>query len=57
MRVRTNREDLLEDAKRDDTVVRSILREGQWLFHRGAISVTVSPAVEPRGTDWGDCAA
>ncbi len=31
---------------------RSILREGQWLFHRGAISVTVSPAIEPHGTDW-----
>ena len=31
---------------------RSILREGQWLFHRGAISVTVSAPIEPAGTDW-----
>ncbi len=31
---------------------RSILRDGQWLFHRGAISVTVSPPIAPAGTDW-----
>jgi len=31
---------------------RSILREGQWLFRRGAISVTMSPPLEPQGTDW-----
>ncbi len=31
---------------------RSILRESQWLFHRGAISVTVSPPIAPVGTDW-----
>ena len=31
---------------------RSILREGQWLFRRGAVSVAVSKPVEPAGTDW-----
>jgi 1-acyl-sn-glycerol-3-phosphate acyltransferase len=31
---------------------RSVLREGQWLFRRGAISVSVSSPIEPRGTDW-----
>ncbi len=31
---------------------RSILREGQWLFRRGMISVTFSEPIEPAGTDW-----
>jgi len=31
---------------------RSVLREGQWLFRRGAISVTISAPIEPTGTDW-----
>jgi len=31
---------------------RSILREGQWLFRRGAISVNISAPIEPSGTDW-----
>jgi 1-acyl-sn-glycerol-3-phosphate acyltransferase len=31
---------------------RSILRDGQWLFRRGRISVTFSAPVEPTGTDW-----
>jgi hypothetical protein len=31
---------------------RSILREGQWLFRRGVISVTVCEPIEPEGTDW-----
>jgi 1-acyl-sn-glycerol-3-phosphate acyltransferase len=31
---------------------RSILREGQWLFRRGAISVTFSAPIEPSGNDW-----
>ena len=31
---------------------RSILRDGQWLFRRGRISVTFSVPVEPAGTDW-----
>jgi len=31
---------------------RSILREGQWLFRRGMISVTFSAPIEPPGTDW-----
>ena len=31
---------------------RSILRAGQWLFHRGAISVTFSATIEPVGNDW-----
>ncbi len=31
---------------------RSILREGQWLFRRGMISVTFSEPIEPDGTDW-----
>ena len=31
---------------------RSILRDGQWLFHRGRISVTFSAPVEPTGSDW-----
>jgi 1-acyl-sn-glycerol-3-phosphate acyltransferase len=32
---------------------RSILREGQWLFRRGRISVNFSAPVEPGGSDWG----
>ena len=32
---------------------RSALRDGQWLFHRSRISVTVAPPIEPDGTDWG----
>lgn len=32
---------------------RSILREGQWLFRRGRISVNFSSPVEPDGSDWG----
>jgi 1-acyl-sn-glycerol-3-phosphate acyltransferase len=31
---------------------RSILREGQWLFRRGRISVNFSAPVEPGGSDW-----
>lgn len=31
---------------------RSVLREGHWLFRRGAISVTVSKPIEPEGSDW-----
>ena len=31
---------------------RSILRDGQWLFRRGRISVTVSGAIAPAGDDW-----
>jgi 1-acyl-sn-glycerol-3-phosphate acyltransferase len=31
---------------------RSILREGQWLARRGAISVTFGEPIEPAGTDW-----
>jgi 1-acyl-sn-glycerol-3-phosphate acyltransferase len=31
---------------------RSILREGQWLFLRGAISVAVSAPLAPQGNDW-----
>jgi 1-acyl-sn-glycerol-3-phosphate acyltransferase len=31
---------------------RSILREGQWLFRRGTISVTIGAPIEPAGTDW-----
>jgi 1-acyl-sn-glycerol-3-phosphate acyltransferase len=32
---------------------RSILREGQWLFRRGRISVNFSSPLEPGGSDWG----
>ncbi len=31
---------------------RSVLREGQWWFRSGAISVTFSERIEPRGTGW-----
>jgi len=31
---------------------RSALREGQWLFRRGAISVTFGEPIEPVGTEW-----
>jgi 1-acyl-sn-glycerol-3-phosphate acyltransferase len=31
---------------------RSILREGQWLFRRGRVSVTFGVPVEPKGSDW-----
>ena len=31
---------------------RSVLREGQWLFRRGAISATSSAPLEPAGEDW-----
>jgi 1-acyl-sn-glycerol-3-phosphate acyltransferase len=31
---------------------RSALRDGQWFFHRSAISVTVSAPIEPQGGDW-----
>ena len=31
---------------------RSILREGQWLFRRGRIGVTLSEPIEPSGVDW-----
>jgi 1-acyl-sn-glycerol-3-phosphate acyltransferase len=31
---------------------RSALRDGQWLFHRNRISVTFSPPIEPKGSDW-----
>jgi 1-acyl-sn-glycerol-3-phosphate acyltransferase len=31
---------------------RSVLREGQWLFRRGVISVTIGEPIEPAGTDW-----
>jgi 1-acyl-sn-glycerol-3-phosphate acyltransferase len=31
---------------------RSILRDGQWFPRRGAISVTVEPALQPEGSDW-----
>ena len=32
---------------------RSALRDGQWLFHRSRISVTVAAPIAPDGTDWG----
>jgi 1-acyl-sn-glycerol-3-phosphate acyltransferase len=31
---------------------RSILRDGQWLFRRGAISVTFGEPIDPSGTEW-----
>ena len=31
---------------------RSVLREGQWLFRGGAISITFSGPIEPTGTGW-----
>jgi 1-acyl-sn-glycerol-3-phosphate acyltransferase len=31
---------------------RSILRDGQWLFRRGRVSVTISPPLTPKGSDW-----
>jgi 1-acyl-sn-glycerol-3-phosphate acyltransferase len=31
---------------------RSVLREGQWLFRRGAIRVTFGEPIEPTGTEW-----
>jgi len=31
---------------------RSVLREGQWLFRRGAVSATLSAPIEPAGADW-----
>jgi 1-acyl-sn-glycerol-3-phosphate acyltransferase len=31
---------------------RSALRDGQWLFHRGRLSVTFSAPIAPEGTDW-----
>jgi 1-acyl-sn-glycerol-3-phosphate acyltransferase len=31
---------------------RSALRDGQWLFHRSRVSITFSPPIEPKGTDW-----
>jgi 1-acyl-sn-glycerol-3-phosphate acyltransferase len=31
---------------------RSALREGQWLFHRSRLSVTISAPIEPSGSDW-----
>ncbi len=31
---------------------RSALRDGQWLFHRSRLSVTISPPIEPTGSDW-----
>jgi len=31
---------------------RSVLREGQWLFRRGAVSATLSAPLEPAGADW-----
>lgn len=31
---------------------RSILRSGQWLPRRGAISITISAAIAPQGNDW-----
>jgi len=31
---------------------RSALRDGQWLFHRSRLSLTVSAPIEPQGTDW-----
>jgi len=31
---------------------RSALRDGQWLFHRNRLSITVSKAIEPAGSDW-----
>ncbi|HXF66828.1 MAG TPA: lysophospholipid acyltransferase family protein, partial [Burkholderiales bacterium] len=31
---------------------RSILREGQWLFRRGVVSLTLGEPIEPEGTDW-----
>jgi len=31
---------------------RSVLREGQWLFRSGAISITFSGPIEPTGTSW-----
>ncbi|HYG53931.1 MAG TPA: AMP-binding protein [Burkholderiales bacterium] len=32
--------------------VRSVLRDGTWYPRRGAIAVTISPAVMPEGNDW-----
>jgi 1-acyl-sn-glycerol-3-phosphate acyltransferase len=31
---------------------RSALRDGQWLFHRSRLTVTVSPPIAPAGSDW-----
>ncbi|MBI3044624.1 MAG: AMP-binding protein [Betaproteobacteria bacterium] len=31
---------------------RSALRDGQWLFHRSRLSVTISAPIEPAGNDW-----
>jgi 1-acyl-sn-glycerol-3-phosphate acyltransferase len=31
---------------------RSALRDGQWLFRRGRISITFSAPIEPTGNDW-----
>jgi len=36
---------------------RSALRDGQWLFHRSRLSVTISPPIESKGTDWNSAIA
>jgi 1-acyl-sn-glycerol-3-phosphate acyltransferase len=36
---------------------RSVLRDGQWLFRRGAISATFGEPIEPEGSDWNDAIA
>ena len=34
------------------TGTRSVLRDGSWFPHRGALSVIVSPPIVPKGSDW-----
>jgi acyl carrier protein len=34
------------------TGTRSALRDGSWFPHRGALTVIVSPAIVPKGSDW-----
>jgi 1-acyl-sn-glycerol-3-phosphate acyltransferase len=34
------------------TGTRSVLRDGSWFPHRGALSVIVSPPIAPQGSDW-----
>ena len=35
------------------TGTRSVLRDGSWFPHRGALAVVVSPPIAPQGSDWG----
>ena len=34
------------------TGTRSVLRDGSWFPHRGALSVIASPPIVPKGSDW-----